>query len=114
VLTSILFNKLPDPLYVRFQDVGPSIIWKPLPLDAKKVKGYQTGDIVKAVVTSGKKIGIHVGRVAVRATGSFDITTLTGTIEGISHRFCRPLHRVDGYSYQYGRRVTFPLSCLKA
>jgi 5-methylcytosine-specific restriction endonuclease McrA len=80
------------------------------PKQAKLVQGYQTGDIVKAVVTSGKKMGVHVGRVAVRATGSFNITTLTGTIEGISHRFCRPLHRVDGYSYQYGRRAAFPPS----
>jgi len=48
---------------------------------------------------------VYVGRVAVRGTGFFNITTLTGTIEGINYRFCRPLHHVDGYSYQYGRRV---------
>lgn len=84
------------------------------PKQAGKVMGYQTGDIVKAVVTSGKKIGVYVGRVAVRATGSFNITAVTGTIEGIGHRFCRPLHRVDGYSYQYGKRTAFPLPGLKA
>ena len=80
------------------------------PKQARQVEGYQTGDIVKAVVTSGKKMGVHVGRVAVRATGFFNIATLTGTIEGISQRFCRQLHRVDGYSYQYGRRAASPLS----
>ena len=32
----------------------------------KFVKGFQTGDIVKAVVTKGKKIGTYLGRVAVR------------------------------------------------
>jgi hypothetical protein len=80
------------------------------PKQARQVEGYQTGDIVKAVVTSGKKKGVYVGRVAVRASGFFNIATLTGTIEGINHRFCRPLHRVDGYSYQYGRRAAFPPS----
>ena len=34
------------------------------------MKGYQTGDIVKAVVTHGKRVGTYVGRMAVRATGS--------------------------------------------
>jgi 5-methylcytosine-specific restriction endonuclease McrA len=72
------------------------------------VKGYQTGDIVKAVVTHGKKVGTYVGRVAVRATGFFNITTGAGTIEGINHRYCHPIYREDGYSYQFGRRAAFP------
>src|SRR5262249_48661107 len=59
------------------------------PKGAKSVKGYQTGDMVKAVVTSGAKIGTFVGRVAVRATGSFNITTKQATIQGISHHCCR-------------------------
>ncbi len=69
---------------------------------AKFVKGFQTGDIVKAVVTSGKKVGTYVGRVAVRATGSFNITTAQGTIQGISFKYCKAIHRMDGYSYQKG------------
>ncbi|MFL5691529.1 MAG: RNA-guided endonuclease IscB [Ktedonobacteraceae bacterium] len=69
------------------------------PKEAKKVKGFQTGDMVRAVVTKGTKAGTYVGKVAVRATGSFNITTKTGTVQGISHRFCTPLHRCDGYSY---------------
>ena len=62
-------------------------------------KGFQTGDIVKANVTSGKKMGIYVGRVATRATGSFNISTTNGLIQGISHKYCLPLHKKDGYSY---------------
>lgn len=65
----------------------------------KFVKGFQTGDIVKAIVTSGKKVGIHVGRVAVRSTGSFNISTATGLIQGISHKYCTHIHKKDGYSY---------------
>ena len=78
------------------------------PKQARSVKGYQTGDIVKAVVTHGKKVGTYVGRVAVRASGFFNITTGAGTIEGISHRYCHLMYRVDGYSYQFGRRAAFP------
>jgi 5-methylcytosine-specific restriction endonuclease McrA len=69
---------------------------------AKFVKSFQTGDIVKAKVTSGKKVGIYVGRVAIRSTGSFNITTAKGTIQGISYKYCKAVHRMDGYSYQVG------------
>ncbi len=66
----------------------------------KFVKGFQTGDIVKAIVTSGKKIGEYVGRVAVRSTGSFNISAST-LIQGISHKYCKTIHRKDGYSYEF-------------
>jgi len=70
------------------------------PKQAKRVKGFQTGDTVKAVVISGKKVGTYVGRAAVRFTGSFNVTTKQhGTVEGISYRFCTALHKMDGYSY---------------
>jgi 5-methylcytosine-specific restriction endonuclease McrA len=66
----------------------------------KFVKGFQTGDIVKAIVTTGKKIGEYVGRVAVRSTGSFNISAST-LIQGISHKYCRTIHRKDAYSYGF-------------
>jgi hypothetical protein len=69
------------------------------PKGAKNIKGFQTGDIVCAKVTKGAKSGTHVGRVAVRATGSFNITTKQTTLQGISHRCCQMVHRSDGYSY---------------
>ena len=65
----------------------------------KFVKGFQTGDIVKAVVTKGKKIGTYLGRVAVRSTGSFNISTSHGLVQGISHRYCTTVHGKDGYAY---------------
>jgi 5-methylcytosine-specific restriction endonuclease McrA len=69
----------------------------------KKVHfGYQTGDLVRAVVPKGKRVGVHVGRVLARATGSFDIHTKAGRMAGISFHFCRPIHRRDGYSYAQG------------
>jgi 5-methylcytosine-specific restriction endonuclease McrA len=72
------------------------------PKGAKKVKGFQTGDLARAVVPAGKKQGSYVGRVVVRASGSFDLRTTHGRVEGISHRFCSPIHRCDGYQYQKG------------
>jgi 5-methylcytosine-specific restriction endonuclease McrA len=51
----------------------------------KFVKGFQTGDIVKAIVTTGKKIGKYIGRVAVRATGSFNISA-SKLVQGISYK----------------------------
>lgn len=64
-------------------------------------KGFQTGDIVKATVTTGKKIGTYVGRVLCRATGSFDIATNSGRVSGISYKFCTHIHRKDGYNYAH-------------
>lgn len=61
--------------------------------------GFQTGDIVKAVVTGGKKVGTYVGRIATRATGSFNISTTHGLIQGISHKYCKIIHKKDGYAY---------------
>jgi hypothetical protein len=65
----------------------------------KRHFGFQTGDLVRALVPTGKKQGIHVGRVAVRATGSFNIQSSTCVVQGISHRYCRRLQRGDGYGY---------------
>jgi hypothetical protein len=47
------------------------------------IGGFQTGDMVRAEVPKGKHAGIHVGRVAVRASGSFRVgrpTASTGSI----------------------------------
>lgn len=65
----------------------------------KFVNGFQTGDIVKAFVTKGKKIGEYIGRVAIRTSGSFNISTASGLVQGISHKYCKSIHRKDGYEY---------------
>ncbi|WP_081772027.1 RNA-guided endonuclease IscB [Paraburkholderia nodosa] len=65
----------------------------------KQVQGFQTGDHVRADVPHGKRAGVHTGRVAVRATGSFNIQTATAVVQGISHRHCTLIQRGDGYAY---------------
>ncbi|MEP7289557.1 MAG: RNA-guided endonuclease IscB [Chloroflexota bacterium] len=71
---------------------------------ADRVHGFQTSDLVRAGIPSGKKVGTHQGRVAVRTSGSFNITTHTGTVQGISHRHCTLVQRVDGYTYSTSQR----------
>ncbi len=61
--------------------------------------GFQTGDMVRAVVCAGKKAGTHTGRVAVRASGSFNIQSGGMVVQGIAHRHCRLVQRSDGYAY---------------
>lgn len=67
----------------------------------KTVKGFQTGDMVRAEVREGKKKGTYVGRVAVRRSGYFNIQTKRGTVEGISYTCCRIVSRSDGYNYSF-------------
>jgi 5-methylcytosine-specific restriction endonuclease McrA len=65
------------------------------------VGGLRTGDLIRAVVpASSVKVGVYVGRISVRATGSCNIMTATGTVQGVHVRYCRPLQRSDGYRYQ--------------
>jgi 5-methylcytosine-specific restriction endonuclease McrA len=49
----------------------------------KRHFGYQTGDLVRAVVPTGKYQGVHLGRVLARATGRFDLATPSGRAQGI-------------------------------
>ena len=65
----------------------------------KRHFGFQTGDQIIATVPSGKKAGVHKGRVAVRKSGSFNVQMLSTVIQGIHHRHCRIIQRADGYSY---------------
>ena len=64
-------------------------------------KGLQTGDIVKAMVIAGKKVGSYMGRVLCRVSGSFDIVTTVGRVAGISYKYCSAIHKKDGYSYEF-------------
>jgi HNH endonuclease len=74
------------------------------PKGSKSVKGFQTGDIVKAVVPSGLKAGEYLGRVVVRSRGSFDIEANGKVVQSIGYKHCRIIQRNDGYSYDYKER----------
>ena len=68
----------------------------------KSVYGFQTGDLVRAVVPGGKHAGSHAARISVRSSGSFNIRTKGELMQGISYRHCALLQRGDGW--EYGQR----------
>jgi hypothetical protein len=76
----------------------------------KRVQGFQTGDLARAVVSSGSKQGTYAGKVAVRRSGSFNITTTSGTVQGIHARYCVLVARSDGYTYQTRKECLLPPS----
>ncbi len=62
----------------------------------KSAKGCRTGGIVRVSVPSGRRQGVHAGRVAVRATGSFNVRAAGGAVQGVPHRHCRIIRRGNG------------------
>jgi 5-methylcytosine-specific restriction endonuclease McrA len=74
----------------------------------KRVHGFGTGDMVRAIVPSGKNAGAYVGRVAIRATGRFNLQTPHGVVQGLAWTHCRVLARGDGYSYHTRARCSTP------
>lgn len=59
--------------------------------------GFKTGDIVKAVILSGKHKGKHEGRIAIRYRPSFRL----GNID-VHPKYLTTIHRADGYGYSTG------------
>ncbi|WP_435107657.1 RNA-guided endonuclease IscB [Nocardiopsis synnemataformans] len=60
--------------------------------------GFQTGDLARAVVPSGKHAGTHTGRVAIRSSGSHTLRVPYGLVT-TSWKNLRLLQRADGYGY---------------
>lgn len=60
----------------------------------KRHHGFATGDLVRAVVPTGKNAGVHIGRVAVRASGRFRVNGAD-----VMHYNVTLLQRADGYNY---------------
>ncbi|QBQ55860.1 RNA-guided endonuclease IscB [Nitrosococcus wardiae] len=65
----------------------------------KRVKGFQTGDLVRLSQPRGKYEGIHTGILAsIRANGTFDIKAKAGKISANWKHF-KLIQRGDGYDY---------------
>ncbi len=67
----------------------------------KNYFNFQTNDLVKADIPRGKYQGTHTGRIAVRASGYFDLKNLAGNriCQSISHKYFRLLQKADGWQY---------------
>jgi 5-methylcytosine-specific restriction endonuclease McrA len=72
---------------------------------AKVRHGFATGDLVRAVVPSGKHKGTHVGRVAVRSRPSFDVSG----VGDVHPKYLRLLQRSDGWEWSVSRERRPPL-----
>ena len=61
--------------------------------------GFQTGDLVRAVIPRGKYTGAWTGRATVKASGVIVIGTGTGINPETRYQHCRVLQRGDGWQY---------------
>lgn len=64
----------------------------------KQFAGFQTGDIVRAIIPTGKSAGTHVGRIAIRHRPSFVLRTEAAKFDVHPKYLCK-LHQADGYAY---------------
>jgi 5-methylcytosine-specific restriction endonuclease McrA len=60
--------------------------------------GFQTGDLVKANVLTGKYAGSYTGRIAIRFKPSFKLTT-GGKSFDVHPKYLKNIHKSDGYEY---------------
>ncbi len=60
--------------------------------------GYITGDLVRALIPTGKWAGTWTGRISVRARGQHSLTTPSGRFN-VSYWNLKLLQRGDGYGY---------------
>ena len=65
----------------------------------KTCHGFQTGDICKLTIPSGKYQGAYIKRIAIRHSGSFDFR-LNGKRAAVSYKYCKILQRGNGYDYR--------------
>jgi len=76
---------------------------------AKSFWGFQTGDLVRAVITQGKQAGTWMGRLAIRFRPSFALFSgVEGKAIDVHPKYLTLLQRNDGYVYTY-RGAALPL-----
>jgi hypothetical protein len=67
----------------------------------KSYLGFQTGDIVKAVVLGGTHKGTHEGRISIRFNPQFHLNGFD-----VAAKYLRRVHHNDGYQYEKGESRT--------
>lgn len=63
----------------------------------KRWFGYQTGDLVRALIPRGTYTGGHTGRVTIRARKSFRVSGID-----VHPKYLTTLQKADGYTYRLG------------
>ena len=62
--------------------------------------GFQTGDLVKANVLTGKYAGTYTGRIAIRLKPSFKLTAESKSFD-VHPNYLKTIHKADGYEYTF-------------
>lgn len=65
---------------------------------SKTFAGYQTGDLVQAVIPSGKYAGTYAGRIAIRHRPSFRLSA-GGKVFDVHPKHLKKIQGADGYAY---------------
>ena len=70
----------------------------------KRVKGFQTGDVAKVKIPTGKYAGNYLTRItSIRKRGSFSIKPVGYSKPfGVNPKYCQIVHHSDGYDYALG------------
>lgn len=64
----------------------------------KSFMGFQTGDLVKAIIPKGKHAGTHAGRIAIRFRLSFKLVAGDQSFD-VHPKYIRVIHKADGYAF---------------
>ncbi|MEM7174958.1 MAG: HNH endonuclease [Chlamydiota bacterium] len=67
----------------------------------KVVRGFKTGDFVKAIVPKGQNQGTYFGTLAVRSNGRFCLKTPNVKVDGISAKHCVLMQQSLGYTFSF-------------
>jgi hypothetical protein len=62
--------------------------------------GFQTGDLVKANVLTGKYAGSYTGRIVIRFKPSFKLIA-GGKSFDVHPKYLKTIHKADGYEYSF-------------
>jgi 5-methylcytosine-specific restriction endonuclease McrA len=84
------------------------------PRGPKRSHGFQTGDIVKGTITRGKNKGSYIGRITIRASGKFNLSTKRkGKLIKVNPNWkrCVLLQHTDGYEYSHQPPKTDKKQC---
>lgn len=73
------------------------------PKQSRLSHGLQTGDLVKAIIPTGKYAGTHVGRIAIRSRPCFHLNGID-----VHPKYLHLLYHNDGYNYRKGERAIPP------
>ncbi|MBO0735762.1 MAG: hypothetical protein J2P48_04230 [Alphaproteobacteria bacterium] len=81
---------------------------------AGRVRGFQAGDIGRAIVPGGKKADVIIGRARMRTTGNFSVQTTGSVTRATGWRYCRVLLHAGDATAARNSKASASSPCPKA